>query len=98
LNQHKLDEWYAEISSMEGEAPWGPIAAPLPSSEGITVNRLHLESAESVDIYLPAESDDTVRILLHYRYLIEMFGNDIAIKDAFDSTFIIDELDEVRNE
>jgi hypothetical protein len=52
-----------------------------------------------MEIYKIAKRDNdlkAIRISLYYRDLIDEYGNDIPWKEAYDNTFVIDDLDEVR--
>ena len=52
-----------------------------------------------MDVYKIAKKDKNlkaVRVSLYYKDLIDKYGNDIPWEDAFDSTFVINNLDEVR--
>jgi hypothetical protein len=50
-----LDDWYTETEAMGGSQIWGPVAYPLPPTEGITVNRLTLGESIVMDIYYPPD-------------------------------------------
>lgn len=50
-----LEDWYTETAAMGGSQLWGPVAYPLPPTEGITVNRLTLGEGIVMDIYYPPD-------------------------------------------
>ena len=66
------------------------------ANQGALQTIAHSVGAEIYEIAERHEGVQNVEVSLYYTDLIDKYGNDIPTEEAFDSTFRIDDLDEVR--
>ena len=66
------------------------------ANEGALKAIVHMMGSEVYSIAKKNSDIKEVQVSLYYTDLIDKYGNNIPTEDAFDSTFTIDNLDEVR--